>query len=181
LFLQFLTPYSIALPSSSIEVVPVEERPYSFRVSAVNEVIDEVAGTRSFTLQVDHPGLLWTAIAFDAHVLEWSLDDNPPTEHTRHHIKQASFYGTNRWSVDLVLKLPEAVPEEGSGSHPRGAIPVNLVGVREKAMWPGKKAEKKDGGRAMELFEKMDAWVDEHTGGTVDVTLTGSIGGLTWV
>ena len=46
-------------------------------------------------------------------------------------------------------------------------------------MWPGKKAEKEGGGRAMVLFEKLDEYVEESTGGTVDVLLLGCVGGQT--
>jgi hypothetical protein len=44
-------------------------------------------------------------IAFDAHVLEWNLDDNPPKEYVRRRVKEASFYGKDTWNLDLVLKL----------------------------------------------------------------------------
>ena len=41
------------------------------------------------------------AVAFDAHVLKWSLDNNPPDEYARHHIKEASIYGHNVWTADF--------------------------------------------------------------------------------
>ena len=47
-------------------------------------------------------------IAFDAQVIEWELDDYPPTEFARHHIKEASFYGREAWTLDLTIKLPES-------------------------------------------------------------------------
>ena len=40
----------------------VEEQ--AFVVSAVNDVKDLVAGTRSLTIKVDHPGLIWTSVYF---------------------------------------------------------------------------------------------------------------------
>ena len=45
-------------------------------------------------------------------------------------------------------------------------------------MWPGKKGEKDKGGRAMALFEDLDAYVEEKFGGTVDVLLMGCLGGI---
>ncbi len=33
---------------------------HDFTVTAVNDKIDTVAGTRSFTLVVNHPGIIWT-------------------------------------------------------------------------------------------------------------------------
>lgn len=113
-----------------------------------------------------------SAIAFDAHVLKWTLDNNPPTEHARHHIKEASFYGVDTWKLDLVIKIPD------SGDS---RLSVTYVGVKEKAMWPGKMKEKAEGGQAMELFEELDAWLLDTKGGTVDATLLGCVGGVVQV
>ena len=110
------------------------------------------------------------AVAFDAHVLKWDLDDSPPDEHARHHIKEGSFYGTDTWSVSLVTRL--------AGPGDRGALRVNFVGVHEKAMWPGKRAERAEGGRAMALFEEMDGWLERTTGGAVDAMFLGCVGGV---
>ena len=90
---------------------------------------------------------MWpVAVAFNAHVLEWNLDNNPPDEYVRHHIKEAAYYGHDVWTVDLIIKLPPpASPSEG---QEQGKIKVDFVGIHEKAMWPGKKAEKTEGGRA---------------------------------
>ena len=78
----------------------------------LNDQINEAAGTRSFTLKAYHPGVIWTGkytffctlplpianhlisvIAFKVHVLKWTLDDSPPDEYARCHVKEASFYG----------------------------------------------------------------------------------------
>ena len=157
----------------------------AFVVSAVNDVKDLVAGTRSLTIKVDHPGLIWTstfpffrfyvhrlidcpsAIAFDAHVLKWSLDDSPPDEHARHHVKEASFYGTDTYTFDMVIKLTDGDPR----------LSVNFIGVQEKGMWPGKKSVKAEGGLAMRLFEEFDSWLEVKTGGTVDALLMGCVAG----
>lgn len=114
----------------------------------------------------------FTAVAFDAHVLKWSLDDNPPDEYARHHIKEASIYGHNVWSADFTVKIPE-------GSD--GKIKFNYAGINEKAMWPAKKASKEEGGRGMRLFEQIDNWLQNEKGGIYDATLVGCVGGVAWV
>ncbi|KAG5638589.1 hypothetical protein H0H81_011675 [Sphagnurus paluster] len=169
-FSAFLTPYKVPLPVSPSYVSPWTVSGNGFKLEAVNDVRDLNAGTRSLTLQVTHPGLIWTVVAFDAHVLKWNLDDNPPDEFARHRVKEASFYGQDTWSIDLVIKVQ---PGENGG-----ALSVNFVGLQEKGMWPGKKAVKEQGGVAMALFEELDAWVEKKTGGTVDVLLLGSVGGV---
>ncbi|EKM50065.1 uncharacterized protein PHACADRAFT_153387 [Phanerochaete carnosa HHB-10118-sp] len=170
-FSTFITPYKMELP---LKEEYMDLLDYSFAVSAVNDHIDTAAGTRKLTLKVTHPGIIWTAVAFDANVLEWDLDDSPPDELARHHIKEGSFYGHDTWTVDLLVKLAPEGPADGK-------IRVDFVGIHEKAMWPGKRAEKHLGGRAMKLFEELDGWLDETTGGTVDATLLGCVGGVAWV
>ena len=163
--LQFLDPYKVSLDSY---VSPWAQNGH-FTVTAVNDIIDLDTKTRSLRIQIYHPGLIWTVIAFDAHVLSWSLDDSPLTERARHHIKEASFYGEDTWSVDLVIDLENEPNHDG--------IHVNFVGIQETAMWPGKMKEKEKGGQAMKVFERLDKWLDEYTGGTVDATLLGCVGG----
>ena len=113
------------------------------------------------------------AIAFNAHVLKWTLDENPPDEYARHHVKEGSFYGHDTWSLSMVVKIPEHDPE--------ARIAVNFVGIHEQAMWPGKKAEKAQGGRAMQLFEEFDTWLETESAGTADALLIGCVGGITTV
>lgn len=81
------------------------------------------------------------------------------------------------------------------------------MGVQETAMWPGKSHRTPDTsssgghsqtssdlyvaelqkkredaalpyGPAMQLFEKLDGWLEERTGGKVDGMLVGSVGGI---
>ena len=112
-------------------------------------------------------------IAFDAHVLRWSLDDAPPDGYARHHIKEASFYGVDRWSVDLVLQ----------GTVATEPLSINFIGIDESAMWPGKKKKKANlssgnGHETMDLFEKLDGWLTRKTHGSVDVMLLATVGGV---
>ncbi|TFY54790.1 hypothetical protein EVG20_g9564, partial [Dentipellis fragilis] len=129
-FSSFMSPYKVAVPTPPDYVSPFAAGgPQEFTVSAVNDMVDLKAGTRSLTLKVTHPGVIWTVIAFDAHVLKWTLDDSPPDEHTRHFIKEGSYYGVETWTVDLVVKIP---PGDATRSAP---LRVNFMGARENAMW----------------------------------------------
>ena len=198
-----MAPYKIALPTvPRYEAAQSSAAQANIKITAVNDVIDKEAGTRKLTLKIDHPEVIWTgtvttflsvhskfltqptprsvhytAIAFDAHVIEWTLDKNPPDEYARHHVKEASFYGVDTWSIDLVYKLPPSVSESPS-SH---LLKIHFSGIKEKAMWPGKKGEKEKGGRAMALFEDLDEYVEKKFGGTVDVLLIGCLGGVVTV
>jgi hypothetical protein len=107
-------------------------------------------------------------VAFDAHVLRWTLDDAPPNEYTRHHIKEASFYGVDRWSVDLVLE----------GTAP---LTINFIGIDEAGMWPGKKGPDAGEHLMMDLFDRLDRWLTRETHGQVDVMLLATVGGVVTV
>jgi len=170
-FSSFLAPYKIELPLDPSYVPPVPPL-QEFVASTENDRIDHEAGTRSFTLKVYYPGIIWTVISFNAHVLAWTLDDSPPDELARHHIREASFHGQDTWTVDLTIKLL-------SSSSSSAPLKVDYTGIGEKRMWPGKKAEKAEGGRAMMLFEQFDEYVEQVTGGTIDVLLLGCVGGET--
>lgn len=115
-------------------------------------------------------------IAFDAHVLEWSLDNNPPDHHARHFIKEASFYGVDSYTVDMVIKLPNSNPDSDSDSGDK--VFVNWVGLEEQGMWPAKKGIKDIAGLSMQLFEKMDPWIEEKMSGKVDALLMGCVAGV---
>ncbi|KAI0057402.1 hypothetical protein BV25DRAFT_1812524 [Artomyces pyxidatus] len=167
-FSSFMSPYKVPLPIEPGYVSPFSFGQGEFKVESINNQFDAAAGTRSLTLQITHPGVIWTVVAFDAHVLQWTLDDAPPDEFTRHHIKEASFFGIDTWSMDMVIKVPEG----------GGPLKINFMGMQEGAMWPGKAAAKAQGGHAMVLFEKLDAWLDQRTGGRVDAMLVGSVGGV---
>ena len=51
------------------------------------------ASIHSFVHPLPTANHLISVIAFKVHVLKWTLDDSPPDEYARCHIKEASFYG----------------------------------------------------------------------------------------
>ena len=168
-----------------------------FIISSINHDENLIPGTRNITVQVSHSELIWTGqlihskkkalslnyitlfllvIAFDAHVLKWSLDDNPPDEYARHHIREGSFYGSDTYSFDMIVKIP---PSSASAPGGNQGIQVNYIGLQEKGIWPAKKSVKTEGAIAMKLFEELDTWLETKTGGTVDALLIGCVAGVT--
>jgi hypothetical protein len=121
---------------------------------------------------MDHPGLIWTVVAFDAHVLSWSLDNNPVSHYARHHVKEASFYGVDRWKFDVVVNA--TAPGEKPLLH------IDFQGIQERGMWPGKKKERR-GLLSMRLFEQLDHWLDQRTRGAYDTLMMGIVAGAVTV
>ena len=167
-----MTPYKVPLAAPEGYISPWTND-QAFTITAKDHIENLQPGTRNITVTVTHPGLIWTVVAFDAHVLKWSLDDNPPDEHARHRLKEASFYGHDTYSFDLLIKVPEGASDDAS------RIVVNFIGMQEKGVWPAKKAFKAQGGPAMAFFEELDAWIDKKTDGKVDTLLIGCVGGVT--
>ena len=57
---QFVSAYKLPLPIEPGFVSPFAVGERAFKVEAVNNRVDLAAGTRSLTLQITHPGLIWT-------------------------------------------------------------------------------------------------------------------------
>ncbi|KIY51748.1 hypothetical protein FISHEDRAFT_36479 [Fistulina hepatica ATCC 64428] len=166
-FSAVLSPYRVNLP---VEDGHISEWNGKFTARALNETYDPTAGTRSLTIEITHPGLIWTVIAFDAHVLLWSLDDAPPDHRTRHIVKEASSYGIDTWTVDLTVLADR---------HEK--LRLDLTGIDWKAMWPAERAVPEHRGRVMQIFEELDPWLDEKTNGAVDALMLGCVSGVVLV
>ncbi|EPQ26656.1 uncharacterized protein PFL1_05636 [Pseudozyma flocculosa PF-1] len=195
----FLTPYKFQLPGPAPaadgggSVTPyAAPAPASqhFTLRAVDEVVDFDRATRSVTLEIQHPGMIWPVIAFDGDVVEWNLPSTPPSGHRRHHIKQVGRHGQSKWSVDLVLRLDAdglaaararktgqdfgqlvttdpgvgggAVDATRSDLRDPSRLWIDMSGLVVDGMFPQHRHEAK-GRYAMDNFEKMDAYLaQEH-------------------
>ncbi|KZO92928.1 hypothetical protein CALVIDRAFT_540603 [Calocera viscosa TUFC12733] len=159
-------PVSELVTSYSMDLAPpegyVSRWRGEFSVHALDGTVDAVAGTRTFKLHIDHPGLIWTVISFQADVLDWDLPDAPVSGFALHKIKEASFYMAEQWSIRLTIN--QTTP-----------MLVNFIGIEEKSMWPGKREEGK--GPSMQLFAQLDKWLYEKGGAGIDVSMFGCIAG----
>ncbi|KAL1744532.1 hypothetical protein HDZ31DRAFT_82588 [Schizophyllum fasciatum] len=163
----FLSPYAVNMEIGAGYVSPwVADGPV-FYARATRDERDEAAGTRALTLEMYHPGLIWSVIAFDADVLSWSLDNDPPKGRSRHHIKEASFHGVDRWEVELVIR------DEGD-------IVIDYVGMQEGGIWPARKARfeakgGEDAPLALRVFDALDTYIIQRTEGAVDAMFLGCV------
>jgi hypothetical protein len=99
---QLLNTVAIPLPDAVDYVSPW---PGKFTVSLLDESLSPVTLTRKLTLVIDHPGLIWTVVAFDADVVHWDLTAQAPRGRARHHIKEVSGYGLHRWTLAMEVQL----------------------------------------------------------------------------
>lgn len=95
--------------------------------------------------------------------------------YTRHHIKEASFYGVNQWRLDLLIAgSPNKVHPE------REKLQIDFMGIVEQGSWPGK-IHDNDESPAMGLFASLDGFLKEHTQDSVDAMLISCVGGQVMV
>lgn len=171
---QFLTPYTIALAPAPFGYLSpwAPTSTHAFTITASHDTWHPSNQTRSLVLVIDHPDVIWTVVAFDAHVLSWSLDSNPLPHMARHHVKEASFYGVSQWT--LPLEIAATTPDE------KPELKVSFQGITERGMWPGKKNEGR-GLLSMDLFERIDEWMDKREDAVYDTMLLGVVGGVVTV
>ena len=55
-----MSAYKLPLPIEPGFVSPFAVGERAFKVEAINDTLNLAAGTRSLTLQITHPGLIWT-------------------------------------------------------------------------------------------------------------------------
>jgi hypothetical protein len=113
--------------------------------------------------------------------------------YTRHHLKEASFYGEDLWTLEMVVQIHNEEHASPSSRNPANrttggnispsAIEVSLSGMVEEAMWPGKRIQwtkqravanetgqsPVTGSVAMEIFASVTGWMDAETGNSTDV------------
>lgn len=72
-----------------------------------NDHFDPETGIRSFSILCMAPTYTWTVVAFDGHVIDWSIQDEDPLDISSHYVvRHVSGYGNDGWTMDLSFKVP---------------------------------------------------------------------------
>ncbi|CAA22540.1 ER metallopeptidase Erm1 [Schizosaccharomyces pombe] len=129
-FSQFLGSYRIPL-NDTVDVTTLPSIKFSNKVVKDNVV--------NVTVTVEHPGLIWTVVSFDADVLSWSLPEVPSTVR-RHHVREVSAYGLDSYSFNM--------------SYLEAPIYFDFVGVDGVGHYPSKASEGRDRA-SIQLCEKL--------------------------
>lgn len=102
---QLLNSVAIPLPHAENYLSPWRD---VFKVYATDESLNAITKRRKLTVTIDHPGLIWTVIAFDADVVAWDLSAQPSRGRQRHHVKEVSGFGVERWTLAVEVQLSDA-------------------------------------------------------------------------
>lgn len=74
-----------------------------------NDSYNPKTGIRSFSILCLSPTYTWTVIAFDGHVVDWSIEDEEPLDVPSHYVvRHVSGYGNDGWTMDISVKVPES-------------------------------------------------------------------------
>lgn len=105
---QFLRSYKLPVPASADAEKRSAEWRSAFTLEATASKLDVVRRRRSLTLTIRHPAIIWTVVAFSADIVAWDLPSLPQRGVRRHHIKEASGFGVDEWTLKLDIQLSEA-------------------------------------------------------------------------
>lgn len=97
----FLETYSFELPKTKFDWPEMT-------FEATREKTD--GGHTRIHLKTDHAGLVWPALSFDADLVNWSFDFEPPHGRKRHHIKAASSVDEHVMELELIMRLKDDEP-----------------------------------------------------------------------
>ncbi|GAA5843912.1 hypothetical protein JCM11251_002246 [Rhodosporidiobolus azoricus] len=101
---QLLTTYKVALPPADPSYVSPFDS--TFVLSVEKSILNSVKQTRRLELVLDHPGVIWPVVSFNADVVEWDLPTLPERgAHVRHHVKSVASYGVTKFTLSLTVQL----------------------------------------------------------------------------
>lgn len=188
---QFLKSYQIPLISDDHRMITTDGGQLSqyvspwtdtFKINLLHNKLDHINHHRTLVFAVDHPGIIWTVIAFTADVVSWDLPENPTRGIERHHIKEASAFGVDRWTLNVTIALNQsefdiaieneqiirgqrpstpASDEKALANQRRGMLRIDFSGLDQMGLYPARALPK----RVRKGQEKPDAWIGTGVGG----------------
>lgn len=100
-----LYPVSAFLETYKFPLPPTEFTWPKMEFEATREKTDE--GHTRIHLKTDHKGLVWPALSFDADLVDWSFEFEPPHGRKRHHIKAASSVDEHEMELELIMRIKD--------------------------------------------------------------------------
>ncbi len=97
----FLETFKFALPKSDFDWPEI-------KIEHTREKTDE--GHTRIHIKTEHAGLVWPALSFDADLVDWSFDFEPPHGRKRHHIKAAASVDEHVMELELIMRLKDNEP-----------------------------------------------------------------------
>ena len=163
-FSQFLNSFKVDLPFVQDQSDAVTKLEVIGEVAS-SETLQDGSSLIHVSIQVDHPGLIWTVVSFDADIVSWSLP-TPEVGLKRHHIRQVAVHGTWSHTLEMTVKLQAGAPRE---------LMLDFVGVDELGVWPAKAKNPRSLEReSIRLFKRLE---QEGVSMTSDLCSNGVVAG----
>lgn len=141
----YIHPTRLTLPPSAERTAAAQD-PMRWRdIRLTCEDINVENGTREVRLRLQHPGLAWSTLSFDAEILDWDFPAPPPAGLQRHHLKDVSRLGHDTFEVRLKLRATSTPP----------AAPLDDTLVRTP---PAHAATARDPSRMLVHISGLDAY-----------------------
>lgn len=102
----FIQPTRLTLPPSPERAAAARDVARWRDVRLSCEALSAANGTREVRMRLEHPGLAWSTLSFDAEVLAWDFPAPPPAGLQRHHLKDVSRLGHDTFEVRLTMRVP---------------------------------------------------------------------------
>jgi len=98
-----------------------------FRVRCADSTVHEANATREVHIRLEHPGLAWSVVSFNAAVVDWDFPEPPPEGMQQHHLKDVSRVGENIWEMRVVYRLSPAQVDAWRATRHAEPLPDTLL------------------------------------------------------
>ncbi|GAA5923073.1 uncharacterized protein JCM15063_003520 [Sporobolomyces koalae] len=199
---QFLTTYKVPLEPVAADYVS----PWSdFKVVVEKSSLDVVHMRRTINLVLEHPGVIWPVIAFEADVVDWDLPRAPERGKIRHHVKSVASYGITRFPLSVTIQLDPksfaaALRQDQRRKHQRddepsaldlelGTLKIDYSGLDPLGMYPASlvaddpieqrvRDEAQQSKLGLKFFKQVESRLEQEP---VDSMLLSAVAGVAYV
>lgn len=122
-------------------------------------------GVRHLSFKFDFTGLVWPVLAFEAEVVNWSFDFDPPKEKKRHHLK-------------IVASIDEPIVHFEMDVRTEEPIEIHYSALDLNQMVPGTASRRGPDMPMSKFLIEFDEWANEKWNGSLDIVCCGTIAGI---
>lgn len=147
---------------------PIDPPPSSFnfpKPDLDHTELESINGIRRLKLRFDFTGLVWPVLAFEAEVVGWSFDFDPPTAHKRHHLK-------------IVASIDQPIVDFELDVRTREPLKLHYSALDLNQMVPGTAGRRGPDMPASVFLMDADQWASEKWNDSLDFVMCGTVAGV---
>lgn len=136
--------------------------------------LDHSNGIRRLKLRFDFTGLVWPVLAFEADVVGWSFDFDPPKGRRRHHLKIVASIDQPIVDFELDIRTPNTTTGKEGGK----ALNIHYSALDLNQMVPGTASRLGPDMPASVFLMDADKWASEKWHDSLDFVMCGTVAGI---